>query len=368
MDAFLDYCRKDVDIGKDAISELLITKHADFIKHYFENKQSYENVTSEYLRLSGIYWCLQAMDLMGKLNEMDVNEIAVYVKQCQQPCGGFAPAEQHDAHLLHTLSAVQIMIMLEKIDEINVDAVVCYVKSLQNEDGSFGGDESNEIDTRFSFCALATLHLIGQLENSVNVEKALDFILRCYNFDGGFGTKPGSESHAGQVYCCLGSLAIAESLEMIDVERTARWLAERQCRSGGLNGRTTRFTPHYTHYRACPSTATYPLWREGEKENSHESCRPEKLPDVCYSWWVLASLAILGRLHWIDNKSMTKFILACQDSDGGFADRPGDVADPFHTVFGLAGLSLLGAYSDSLTAVDPVFCMGKKYLSDLCIC
>lgn len=39
-----------------------------------------------------------------------------------------------------------------------------------------------------------------------------------------------------QVYCCLGSLAIADCLEMIDIQRTARWLAERQCRSGGLNG------------------------------------------------------------------------------------------------------------------------------------
>ena len=30
------------------------------------------------------------------------------------------------------------------------------------------------------------------------------------------------------------------------------------------------------------------------------SGRPEKLPDVCYSWWVLSSLSIIGRLHWID--------------------------------------------------------------------
>lgn len=30
------------------------------------------------------------------------------------------------------------------------------------------------------------------------------------------------------------------------------------------------------------------------------SGRPEKLPDVCYSWWVLASLKIIGKLHWID--------------------------------------------------------------------
>ena len=38
----------------------------------------------------------------------------------------------------------------------------------------------------------------------------------------------------------------------------------------------------------------------------------EKLPDVCYSWWVLASLAMLGRLHWIDKQKMVTFILACQ--------------------------------------------------------
>ena len=33
-----------------------------------------------------------------------------------------------------------------------------------------------------------------------------------------------------------------------------------------------------------------------------------KLPDVCYSWWVLASLKIIGKLHWIDkvnNKQTT---------------------------------------------------------------
>ena len=54
--------------------------------------------------------------------------------------------------------------------------------------------------------------------------------------------------------------------------------------------------------------------------------RPEKLPDVCYSWWVLASLKIIGRLHWIDKRKLEAFILACQDDEtGGFADRPGDM-------------------------------------------
>uniref|UniRef100_A0A915C8M2 Geranylgeranyl transferase type-2 subunit beta n=1 Tax=Parascaris univalens TaxID=6257 RepID=A0A915C8M2_PARUN len=291
-DAFLNLARNDVDIPKAAPRELLLDLHTRFISNYEKNKDSYEYITAEYLRMSGIYWCLNAMDIMGRLSQMDIVAIVNYVKGCQQQNGGFAPAIGHDAHLLHTLSAVQILIMLNKLEEIDANGVAKYVIARQNPDGSFGGDESNEIDTRFSFCAIATLYLI--------------------------------------VYCCLGSLAITGRLEQIDIDRTGRWLAERQCRSGGLNG------------------------------------RPEKLPDVCYSWWVLASLAIIGRIYWIDQDLMKKFILACQDEDGGFADRPGDVADPFHTVFGLAGLSLLG--DPSLSSVDAVLCMTKRSLSTLAIC
>ncbi len=42
-----------------------------------------------------------------------------------------------------------------------------------------------------------------------------------------------------------------------------------------------------------------------------------------------------------------------QDTEnGGFADRPGDMVDVFHTVFGLAGLSLLEY--PGVEEVDPV--------------
>ena len=44
--------------------------------------------------------------------------------------------------------------------------------------------------------------------------------------------------------------------------------------------------------------------------------------------------------------------LGLQDSEtGGIADRPGDMVDVFHTVFGLAGLSLLKY--PGLKEVDP---------------
>jgi len=85
------------------------------------------------------------------------------------------------------------------------------------------------------------------------------------------------------------------------------------------------------------------------------------LEDVCYSFWVLSSLSILQKLHWIDADALVQFILSAQDPDaGGIADRPGDMADVFHTLFGIAGLSLLGY--QGLEDIDPVYCMPARII------
>ncbi|KAI6191845.1 putative geranylgeranyl transferase type-2 subunit beta [Aphelenchoides bicaudatus] len=319
--------RRDATIPSSAPTTFLKDKHVDFIVKCSKDTKSYDYVITEYLRLSGMYWCIASLDLCNALEGQDLDFATKLIQDSKNADGGYASAPGSDSHILHTLCAVQVLKIIDRMDLLDVDSVVKYVQGLQNEDGSFSGDTLKEIDTRFSMCSLATLHLIDRL-NAVNVPKAVEFILSCRNFDGGFGTRPGSESHAGQVYCCLGSLAICGCLESIDIERTAGWLADRQCPSGGLCG------------------------------------RPEKLPDVCYSWWILASLGIIKKLHYIDRESLIKFILASQDDEtGGIADRPEDMANPFHTVFGLSGLSLLGY--DDLEPVDPVFCMTKRSLGKL---
>lgn len=166
------------------------------------------------------------------------------------------------------------------------------------------------------------LSLLGLL-SLVDVDKAVSYVTACANFDGGYGVRPGAESHSGQIFTCVAALAIAKRLDLVDVERLGQWLSERQVPCGGLNG------------------------------------RPEKKEDVCYSWWVLSSLAIISRDHWIDREGLIRFILDCQDPDvGGISDRPGNMTDVWHTCFGVAGLSLLGY--PGLETVDPVYCMPKE--------
>jgi len=126
----------------------------------------------------------------------------------------------------------------------------------------------------------------------------------------------------------------------VDADLLGWWLAERQVDSGGLNG------------------------------------RPEKQADVCYSWWILSALSILGRLAWIDRGKLVRFILACQDDEstedgaegGGISERPGNMVDVFHTFFGISGLSLLGelarrGYDEH--PIDPVFALPTWLVAEL---
>ncbi|KAH9628646.1 hypothetical protein HF086_007851 [Spodoptera exigua] len=298
---------KDVIISIDRPKILLLKKHIDYLAKYGTDQDDYEYNMTEYLRMSGIYWSLTAMELMGASDRMPKDDIINFISTCQnKETGGISACFPHDPHILYTLSAIQVLTMYNRLDAIDVEGVVKFVASLQQPDGSFYGDIWGEQDTRFSFCAVMCLSLLHRLD-AINVDKAVEFVLSCMNFDGGFGSKPGSESHAGLIYCCVGTLSICKRLDALKVDALAWWLCERQLPSGGLNG------------------------------------RPEKLPDLCYSWWVISSLKILNKMRWVDKERLEQFIMACQDPDtGGFSDRPGDITDPFHTLFGLAGLSLLG--------------------------
>ncbi|XP_055327670.1 geranylgeranyl transferase type-2 subunit beta-like isoform X2 [Paramacrobiotus metropolitanus] len=335
--------QRDATIPADAPTTFAMDKHTNYLERYGEDVDAYEFSMAEYLRISGMYWTVTCLDLLHALHassRFTRDAVIRYVKSCQTPSGGFAPHPDHDEHLLHTLCAVQILVTFDALAEIDVDGVSRFVVGLQQENGSFAGDRWGEVDTRFSMCGLACLALLGRLEQCQR-EKAVEYIRQCQNFDGGFGTSPGAESHAGMIYCSVGSLAILGRLDIVDADKLGLWLAKRQLPSGGLNG------------------------------------RPEKLPDVCYSWWVLASLAIIGRLHWIDEKKLISFILASQDVElGGVADRPGNLADPFHTLFGVAGLSLLSSsllsagdssqthtFLGNIKTVNPVFCMPEDVLA-----
>lgn len=301
-------------------------EHIRYIKSLDSKKQDYEYWLSEHLRINGMYWGLAALCCLNAIETFDKAEVVGFVRSCwDNRTGGFGAFPRHDAHLVSTLSGIQILSIYDALDTLSneeVEKCVDFIESNQLEDGSFQGDRFGEVDTRFIYTALSSLSILGHLSVRV-VDPAVEFIKRCYNFDGGFGLCPNAESHAAQVFTCVGALAIVGrigDLSSQQLDNIGWWLCERQVPEGGLNG------------------------------------RPCKLPDVCYSWWVLSTLSIINKLEWIDHGKLVEFILKTQDpKKGGLSDRPGNEVDVFHTLFGIAGLSLMGF--DGLNPIDPVYCM-----------
>ncbi|GKT48086.1 geranylgeranyl transferase type-2 subunit beta [Colletotrichum spaethianum] len=271
--------------------KLATAAHVKYVQSLDTRKDEYDYWLTEHLRLNGIYWGLVALHLLGHPEALPRAETIDFVLSCQHESGGFGAAPGHDAHMLYTVSAVQILVMIDALDELESRGkgkaqVGKFIADLQNrESGTFAGDEWGEEDTRFLYGALNALSLLGLL-SLVDIDRAVQHIVACTNFDGGYGVSPGDESHSGQIFTCVAALAIAGRLDLVETDKLGRWLSERQVAGGGLNG------------------------------------RPEKDEDVCYSWWVLSSLEIIGRTHWIDRQKLITFILKCQDQELG-ASRTG---------------------------------------------
>jgi geranylgeranyl transferase type-2 subunit beta len=74
----------------DRPNPFLLEKHAAYIKAISNDTKSFEYSASQHFRMSGVYWGLTAMTLLGKnINvEMNTSDLIVWVLRCQHSNGG----------------------------------------------------------------------------------------------------------------------------------------------------------------------------------------------------------------------------------------------------------------------------------------
>ena len=77
-----------------------------------------------------MYWAITSLDLLNKLDVFKQEDVIAYVLSCRQDNGGFGGHVGHDAHLLYTLSAIQILAVYDRLDLIGPETVECMSLSL----------------------------------------------------------------------------------------------------------------------------------------------------------------------------------------------------------------------------------------------
>ncbi len=97
---------------------LATSAHVKYIQSLDTRKDEYDYWLTEHLRLNGLYWGLTALHLLGHPDALPRAETIDFVLSCQHPSGGFGAAPGHDAHMLSTVSAVQILAMVDAFDDL----------------------------------------------------------------------------------------------------------------------------------------------------------------------------------------------------------------------------------------------------------
>lgn len=168
------------------------------------------------------------------------------------------------SHLASTYCALAILkIVGYDLSLINSTSILKSMRSLQQPDGSFMPIHIGaETDLRFVYCAAAICSMLKSWDG-MDREKAKEYISNCQSYDGGFGLVPGSESHGGATFCAIASLRLMGFIEddsfaknattsFIDVPLLIEWTLQRQGLDGGFQGRLNK-----------PSDTCYAFWVGG---------------------------------------------------------------------------------------------------------
>ncbi|KAI8454684.1 terpenoid cyclases/protein prenyltransferase alpha-alpha toroid [Phakopsora pachyrhizi] len=297
-------------------------------------------------------------------------------------------------HLTHTYTALLVLAALSlptlenkntvsPFGKLDISKLLQFVKQCQNPDGSFSGfPVSAEKDVRFVYCAAAILSIVNVDPNTViDVKSTVQYIRSCRTYEGGYGQGPFNEAQGGTTYCALASLALLKQLEsgLDDDEAnvTFRWLSDRQAEySETVDGKESEDEVN------CPDSLE-------EKE-----CVPSLIAgfqgrigkplDTCYSFWCMAAMSVIStrkinKITQTDNYSTVQnydespqfdmntycdpianieFLLKCQSKQwGGICKKLCAHPDIYHNYLALASLSLsfswaIKSNSKSITVND----------------
>ncbi|PQE25250.1 prenyltransferase and squalene oxidase protein [Rutstroemia sp. NJR-2017a WRK4] len=395
--------------------KLEIAKHIKYWHRCLNSLLPTAYTSTDSTRMTLGFFILSALDLLGEgpstFPESRRKDIREWVLRCQHPLGGFCGSSNHrypdiyyadvghgrrdvdPANLAASFFAVLILGLVGGIERVRRRDCLSWLRRLQREDGSFGelvtedGKVRGGRDMRYCYVATALrwmltgdAHEEREEGTDINVESLVEHLRRGQTYDGGISESSEHEAHAGYAYCAIASLSLLDRLpkptsgtETSEAEKTSagltnlpetlRWLVLRQSAYTDGDGEEEEEEQKDSEQSApdhffVPDTDPTFVGFNG---------RCNKRADTCYTFWVGASLNMLGHSDLINKDGARRFLLEkTQHMIGGFGKTPGNPPDIYHSYLGLAILAALK--EPGLKELDSALCISveaKKNLEEL---
>lgn len=158
--------------------------------------------------------------------------------------GGVDYSEPYScSHVSMTYTGLGTLLILgDDLSRVKRKDIAAGVRACQQPDGSFCALLSgSECDMRFVYSAAAVCYMI-QDWSGMDTELATNYILQSMSYDNAFAQGPGLESHGGHTFCAVASLSLMGTLHSVlsrkQLDGLRRWCIMRQ--ESGFQGRPNK--------------------------------------------------------------------------------------------------------------------------------
>ncbi|EXC20277.1 Protein farnesyltransferase subunit beta [Morus notabilis] len=98
------------------------------------------------------------------------------------------------------------------------DKLYTFLQRMKHPSGGFRMHDGGEIDVRACYTAISVASILNILDDEL-VQDVGNYILSCQTFEGGIAGEPGSEAHGGYTFCGLATMILINEVERLDLTR-----------------------------------------------------------------------------------------------------------------------------------------------------
>lgn len=263
------------------------------------------------------YHVINSLDIMQVSNKKLKDQSSKAVALCETVHGGYGGFSHEYPHVMTTYAAVNTLVINNDFSLINRNKLYHFFMDMKQSDGTFSVHQNGECDTRSTYCAVSVARLTNMITDEL-IRGSTEFILDCQTYEGGFGSSPFSEAHGGYTFCAVATLTILGQLHMCDMMALEKWLLDRQCElEGGFSGRTNKLVDGcYSWYIGASiellhnelhgdterlfdrsKLLQYTLRMEQFPTGGGLRDKPNMKPDLYHTMYDLCGLALVEHMH-----------------------------------------------------------------------
>ena len=230
------------------IPELHRDAHKKFLDASFTNDLPPQMAALDASQPWLLYWTANSLRVLNEKYLTKEYQFRICEKLFAiSPTGGpFGGGVGQLPHLASTYAAINALALCENgedyWDMVDEKAIYDWLISLKQENGGFKTCLGvGEVDTRGVYCALSVASMLGIMTDELT-EGVVDFLVDCQSSEGGFGGCPHEdEAHGGYTFCAVASLHILDAIDRINIPNLAKWCSQRQLDpERGLSGRSNK--------------------------------------------------------------------------------------------------------------------------------